>query len=939
MRRHLKIYVETVLFPDAETRPAVTNTAYYPQDQTLRNHIYTSLMALRYSKLDQENLKQQMEEWQKQHPLDNYFLRLASAEPTKEFYVNEDDDELIPAESSQSSSAFFFAHQTEFQRHLLNRYGTNLCFLDATYKTTRYALPLFFLAVKTNVGYSVVGEFVVQMETKAAILEGLSTIKQFMQQANLSWNPTNFLTDFCERELSAIKELFPETKTYICDFHREQAWIRWVSKTDNGVTKSKDQILAHLRRCAHATTVLAYKKAVNTLKMSEVWKKNCRLQQWLSKKWLPHCELWAWSYRKDQGLQAHTNNGLERQNRVFKHKFLVDRASFSISGMISALHNEYLPSRKMKYITANVKADDTYGRTYKQEVPHYLQNRPPAFLSHCLSRFESSQEILSKDITRIDKDKFKVKSQSLQGQSSYLVDMSPSAMSVCECIDWLKLRMPCKHIFSILTYIEDVTWESLPESLRESPLHTLDKLVGTFLGEPEKVILEHEIEECHLPPDDSSLPLRPSFAKQVAASCREKLLLLRDMTYLCKEEEILRKMEKKILNTVEYIRQHLSNEEGLIPDAEPKLFERKRKSPQHRELPVIKKKKKMTRRGFRKVNLVNTKIDGYFKAPCSPSEQDTEMQSPVHSAPEVDSYKPKISPQKKEKAISFASQTFLSNNKKDTLLVELTSEKNVDVPKSKKVRYHVGGDVIEHDDFKCLVHPNWLNDKVINAYLHLLKRETNTEDHGHIFIMPSYVAVQWSVDSLAPWLFKKVKLVKFSWIFLPININQNHWILLAAYVPTMRVSLLDSLPGRDNSIYINKFREYMRCRSDATGELKDQWIHDTQLLSGKQSDGSSCGAFVMLNALALSRNILPTSLGQAHALAMRKYVLAKFLQSSLKPKSQRRLCDIVGCMKPKLPADWVACDVCGRWCHFKCVNVKSRPRGGYVCPICTAQYE
>jgi hypothetical protein len=53
--------------------------------------------------------------------------------------------------------------------------------MDATYKTTKYELALFFVAVKTNVGYSVVGEFVVQSETTDQIAEALSILS--------SWNP------------------------------------------------------------------------------------------------------------------------------------------------------------------------------------------------------------------------------------------------------------------------------------------------------------------------------------------------------------------------------------------------------------------------------------------------------------------------------------------------------------------------------------------------------------------------------------------------------------------------------------------------------------------------------------------------------------------------------------------------------------------------------
>ena len=48
--------------------------------------------------------------------------------------------------------------------------------MDATYKTTKYELALFFIAVKTNVGYSVVGEFVVQSETTEQVAEPLSIL-------------------------------------------------------------------------------------------------------------------------------------------------------------------------------------------------------------------------------------------------------------------------------------------------------------------------------------------------------------------------------------------------------------------------------------------------------------------------------------------------------------------------------------------------------------------------------------------------------------------------------------------------------------------------------------------------------------------------------------------------------------------------------------------
>ncbi|XP_041460309.1 nudix hydrolase 20, chloroplastic-like isoform X2 [Lytechinus variegatus] len=45
IRRHLKIYVNH-LFPNPAERPHTTNTAYYPTDTTIRNHIYAARMRL-----------------------------------------------------------------------------------------------------------------------------------------------------------------------------------------------------------------------------------------------------------------------------------------------------------------------------------------------------------------------------------------------------------------------------------------------------------------------------------------------------------------------------------------------------------------------------------------------------------------------------------------------------------------------------------------------------------------------------------------------------------------------------------------------------------------------------------------------------------------------------------------------------------------------------
>ena len=177
-----------------------------------------------------------------------------------------------------------FACQTESQRRLLARYG-KICLIDATYKTMRYAMPLFFLCVKTNVNYEVVAAFICQNETTAEIEKALSIIHEW----NSDWVPQYFMSDFDEKEIHAIESAFKSSNAfvYLCDFHREQAWTRWVSKTENGVSSVKEEVLCRLRRIAMASNERRFKEAVNELKQSSVWQNHTKLQIWLDTVWLP----------------------------------------------------------------------------------------------------------------------------------------------------------------------------------------------------------------------------------------------------------------------------------------------------------------------------------------------------------------------------------------------------------------------------------------------------------------------------------------------------------------------------------------------------------------------------------------------------------------------------------------------------------------------------
>ncbi|XP_048238908.1 ubiquitin-like-specific protease 1 [Haliotis rufescens] len=190
--------------------------------------------------------------------------------------------------------------------------------------------------------------------------------------------------------------------------------------------------------------------------------------------------------------------------------------------------------------------------------------------------------------------------------------------------------------------------------------------------------------------------------------------------------------------------------------------------------------------------------------------------------------------------------------------------------------------------------------------------EENRKSMEHVFVIPSYLAVLWENDQYGTWMYKKVKLSLYKWIFMPVNVNRNHWVLLVADVYKRTVAILDSLPTPGSSTRIEKWK--------LTGRKG--------ILCLPNSDGSSCGPFVLMNALAIVNNIPIQELNTDMATYMRQYVSSSLLQAAKQPPSQRSTCDMLGCCRPTSEQCWICCDVCGRWMHFSCINIDQSPEGG-----------
>ncbi len=78
------------------------------------------------------------------------------------------------------------------------------CYVWAPLTGVPYNL-LFFVAVETNVGYTVIADFVLQSETTEQIREAL----QILSSWNPAWQPPYFMVDYSEAEIESIQTTFP----------------------------------------------------------------------------------------------------------------------------------------------------------------------------------------------------------------------------------------------------------------------------------------------------------------------------------------------------------------------------------------------------------------------------------------------------------------------------------------------------------------------------------------------------------------------------------------------------------------------------------------------------------------------------------------------------------------------------------------------------------
>ena len=157
MKQLLKIIVKTEIFKN-ENLPEPTYKRFFPRTSTIRSHVIHAKRKLCHSLIGQECLQEKIDQWKTTDKSVKIFFRPKSSieqdddeNSSDDINADDDDDHDDIRLGKTKRTPLLFVYQNGWQRRLFSRYGKELTLLDATYRTRRYALPLFFMVVKTNI--------------------------------------------------------------------------------------------------------------------------------------------------------------------------------------------------------------------------------------------------------------------------------------------------------------------------------------------------------------------------------------------------------------------------------------------------------------------------------------------------------------------------------------------------------------------------------------------------------------------------------------------------------------------------------------------------------------------------------------------------------------------------------------------------------------------
>ncbi|XP_060562041.1 uncharacterized protein LOC132721701 isoform X4 [Ruditapes philippinarum] len=733
-------------------------------------------------------------------------------------------------------------------------YGSEICLLDATYCVCKFEVALFFICVCTNIGYVTVGCFLIPAETVNNICRGLRILKQW----NKDWSPSFFMTDYDQKEITAIESTFPDCFTYLCNFHREQSWERWLKSSCTGIDR-KD-VLQKFRDIANADSEESFKIAVTSLKETHYWKDNEHMRVWFERQWLSVSKRWVLYHRQSlQNIRVTTTNGLERQHCELKQNYLKNYTSGTVTSLINTITNQFLPDSFKRYIEGNVRCLDT-SRMYSDAVPHFLRNRPKLFLDHCTKRLPSAIMIPLTDIAVLSGQKFKVSGS--DGSQEYMLDLSDS-LPKCSCPDWKRFHFPCKHMLSVLLKVEGCGWDDLSEEFTGSPFINVDKVVcsNTYISTPAS---EQSSDGLNSSSDNLETPtisrrhvtnksLEPNMVA-LGSKCKMIASSIHSMLHLIQNASDYEPVYCDLLSLHAKIRALVPKEAGLL-----KRHSRAGKKPyKHGLLKPRRRYRKVSSKSLKSVRNVKKKsserakvvpIDSFFQTD-DVSTVITGNTCTQDSHVNVDEHGKKDKECAKDVIACNVIQT--EQMRQDSCQVKhlvdkiWSLKKDYNIPVAKPY-----GIVVTDADIRSLKDGGWLTDNILDCHLNMIVTEAGEQSprrnglHLVTTLMTSIVSGQYQINQERGF---RYKLSDYDFV-VGIYGRGAHWTLILAEISSTKLFFYNPTGENPTERYkiLKNWRKFIRQYNAMCSyeKLPLEWSI-TSRKHTLQTDSNNCGVFCML---------------------------------------------------------------------------------------------
>ena len=230
----------------------------------------------------------------------------------------------------EGNGRFELAICPQFGQECLKRWRKLIC-LDSTHKTTSYNFNLFTLLTQNEHGQGFPVAFLISSDGKTATLERYLQAFKFICPSVLC-----FMTDNDDAEISAIRNVFPESFNLLCWWHVIKA-----------------QKIKLLQGSSKTTDPEAFEnRLMHLLKSSEDFESDfaavCKeatpeFKDYLDVHWFGKRKMWAFSFRKDIPMYRRTNTNMmiESFHNILKTQFFsgkinrrVDRLVYMLTGPI-----------------------------------------------------------------------------------------------------------------------------------------------------------------------------------------------------------------------------------------------------------------------------------------------------------------------------------------------------------------------------------------------------------------------------------------------------------------------------------------------------------------------------------------------------------------------------------------------------------------------------